>query len=125
MTERTIDKRHLPDGPWQQEPDHLAWEHAGYACHLQRHPNLGHLCGYVGLTSSHPYYQKHYDDIEGIQIHGGLTYSDWQHIPVTGLWVLGFDCGHCFDLAPYMLTFKEWRSLQQDVYRDIRSEERR
>lgn len=31
--------------------------------------------GYVGVTQNHPLYGKHYDDLQGFKVHGGITYS--------------------------------------------------
>lgn len=33
--------------------------------------------GYVGVLKNHPWYGKHYDLIHGVDIHGGLTYSEF------------------------------------------------
>ena len=41
-------------GPWDSEPDELAFKHAGLACWLFRHRRMGHWCGYVVLPSTHP-----------------------------------------------------------------------
>lgn len=41
-------------GPWDDEPDHLEFRHAGFDCVIHRVPHGGHLCGYVGLPIGHP-----------------------------------------------------------------------
>lgn len=54
--------------------------------------------GYIGLPKDHPWYGKHYDDID-VDVHGGLTYSE-DHKPKhepDGLWWIGFDTGHYQD----------------------------
>lgn len=35
----------------------------------------GYANGYVAVSENHPLYGKDYDDLNGIWIHGGLTYS--------------------------------------------------
>lgn len=49
--------------------------------------------GYVALPKSHPWYRKHYDNIEDVQINGGLTFSEM----INEMWVVGFDTAHSFD----------------------------
>lgn len=44
------------DGPWQQEPDRLEFEHAGLPCILNRAPVTGAWCGYVGVPPGHKLY---------------------------------------------------------------------
>jgi hypothetical protein len=48
--------------PWEGEPDSKRWHTQGFACRIQRVPELLHLCGYVALPTGHPWH--------------GLTYSD-------------------------------------------------
>ena len=50
LESKKLDKSHLEeDGEWINEPDYLMWidEDTGYKCEIKRHPQLGHLCGYV------------------------------------------------------------------------------
>jgi hypothetical protein len=109
----TIDKSTWGEGPWQDEPDRAQWQHAGFACLAVRHPDHGNFCGYVGVPRVHPAYAKHYDVVSDadvdLAVHGGLTYSGKCqgricHVPEEGMpadvWWLGFDCAHCWDLAP-------------------------
>lgn len=93
--------------PWQAEPNRVEFKYKGYHCLVNRaHP--GNLCGYVALPNGHPYYGKHYEDID-IGVHGGLTYAgacqgDICHVPEEGesddVWWIGFDCAHSGDLVP-------------------------
>lgn len=43
-------------GEWEQEPDEEEFVWAELPCLIKRHPNLGHLCGYVGVPPAHPHY---------------------------------------------------------------------
>ena len=67
------------DGPWQDEPDKLAWVDAstGLACTILRQPN-GVLGGYVGVGEDHPLFGFDVDAVPGslgISPHGGLDYA--------------------------------------------------
>lgn len=102
-----IDKSKWPPGPWHEEPDFESFRSHGLHCLIIRIRNSGHLCGYVGVPPGHPMHGKHYSDIEGIEIHGGLTYSDALNKifkPEPGAHYFGFDCAHYFDLSPGMLA---------------------
>lgn len=82
----------------------------GMPCLIVRGPS-GALCGYVGVPSTHPCYEKSYDDVS-VEVHGGLTYSAFCtenehgicHIPSEGepdnVWWLGYDCAHFGDKCP-------------------------
>lgn len=54
--------------------------------------------GYVGLPHWHPLFNIHYDEIEDIYVHGGLTYSDY-YDDTKNLWVIGFDTNHYNSLS--------------------------
>lgn len=127
-----IDKSDWGPGQWQDEPDKMQYtdEETGLPCLIVRNPG-GALCGYVGIGRSHPYYGKTYLDIErDIEVHGGLTYSDFCvenqkehgicHITEPGeeepLWWFGFDCAHAGDLCPsYVPSYR----FGEDRYRGI------
>jgi len=112
---------------WLDEPNREEFEHAGLKCLILRHPEIGHLCGYVAVPKGHLCYGRDYDhlpydDIFPIQVHGGLTWSksgneeSWPE----GYWWLGFDCGHAWDLAPYMLDlFPDTPIGRHGTYRNL------
>ena len=93
---------------WQdfiaQLEDRYEFEHAGLKCLILRSPDWGHLCGYVGITEGHPWFEKecnqcligckgqrkelgecltwdctweeeHPSPQSLIEVHGGLTFS--------------------------------------------------
>lgn len=125
---RTQDKSDWGDGPWQSEPDKVQWQDTdtGLPCLIVRN-HAGSLCGYVGVSESHPEFGHHYWDVPA-DVHGGLTFSDSCdggceeesicHIPAEGepdhVWWLGFDCAHSGDYSPLDRYFTDG-----DVYRDI------
>lgn len=123
---------------WDNEPDRLEWEYCGFKCSIVRHPEMKHLCGYVGLPKSHPYYGKHYNQCllgrerwdctwykdhpsleKIIKVHGGLTFSQqgdgetWE----KDLWWLGFDCAHTGDLVPG--RYEKYGRTLDGVYRNM------
>jgi hypothetical protein len=105
----TVDKSGWGPGPWQSEPDHVAFEHAGLPCLIHRGP-LGALCGYAAVPPGHPAHGKDYNDVD-VDAHGGLTYASACqdggsicHKPKPGepdnVWWFGFDCAHGGDISP-------------------------
>lgn len=127
ITETTIDKSDWQTGPWQKEPDKKQWldEVTGLPCLIVRHPEMGHLCGYVGVSKGHPWFEKGYDDVNA-RVHYGLTYANHCadkicHVVEEGeddnVWWLGFDCAHCDDRSALTARYKDLRPL--GAYKDI------
>lgn len=68
----------------------------------------GYANGYVAVPENHPLYGKDYYDLDGIHVHGGLTYSG-KMVPYTHdfelldgelpqeYWCFGFDTAHWGD----------------------------
>ena len=125
-------------GPWLKEPNRLEWEHLGMDCLIVRAPITYNLCGYVGVTKKHPFYEKDYDDVhdQGLLVHGGLTFSDHCqgaicHKKKQKVWWLGFDTSHCDDLSPGMMANSSFLKdmlphlnslgdpFQRGIYRDF------
>ena len=109
--------------PWEQEPDRLEFEHDGMMCLILRMPEMGGLCGYVGLPPGHPAYGLDYDKIDEkyhIAVHGGLTLAgegDGDLRP-SGYWWVCFDCAHAGDLVPGLYRISPGQILYNE-YRDI------
>ena len=110
LVEHYEDKSTWGEGPWQDEPDKAQWgdPKSGVPCLIVRGP-VGALCGYVGVHDDHPYFRRNYDELENIDVHGGLTFSDVCqaggkicHKSDDGkvTWWIGFDCAHGGDYAP-------------------------
>lgn len=106
-----------PSGPWDGEPDKAQWvdETTDLDCLIVRGP-LGNLCGYVGVPPGHPWHGRDAFELD-MDVHGGLNYSAGCdeanpdgicHVPAPGrpadVWWFGFDCGHAFDITPFMLV---------------------
>lgn len=120
------------DGPWMNEPDFVKFEHDGFTCVINRrmvleghnndHLSGGYLCGYLILPPSHPWFGKHYDNID-CEVHGGLTFCDG----AAEEWAIGFDCAHSWDVSPSLVKFMQEESglkglpefIYGRTYRDI------
>ena len=104
-----IDIESDTSGPWDNEPDSVMLEHAGYVCELKRHPVTGTWCGYVYVGEHHPLF-KHVDEgdtYEYITVHGGITYKHEGKF--------GFDCNHAGDFSPRVGFY----SNGSEVYRTV------
>jgi hypothetical protein len=127
-----VDKSGWGDGQWTAEPDKLQWtdEATGLPCLIHRGLS-GALCGYVGVSESHPLFRRDYDEAD-VRVHGGLTFSDMCagqegaghgicHIPGPGepdhVWWLGFDCAHSGDVCPAYDHRRSWS--YESSYRDL------
>lgn len=109
-----LDRQAWPTGEWDNEPDKKQWqdEATGLPCLIVRNWS-GALCGYVGVSPSHPLYGKGYDE-KDVEVHGGLTFADKCQEGVNecgtichkapagedDVWWFGFDCHHYGDYAP-------------------------
>lgn len=129
MEKTFMDRTRWGAGPWDNEPDKVQFKDADtdYDCIVRRGP-LGAWCGYVGVPGGHPYFNKGYNDIDDVDVHGGLTFADHCHgDEETGIchksenevWWIGFDCGHWSDLMPGMGDQFRIESGEHINYRDI------
>ena len=130
---RFVNKSNWGGGPWQDEPDKKQWldKATGLPCLIVRGP-AGALCGYVGVPKGHPWFGRHYSEIEPPpEVHGSLTFSnfcstDGEHGVChvveneTGIvWWLGFDCNHLYDHAPALKAFELDYPTSDEIYRDL------
>lgn len=113
----------LGEGKWRYEPDLGHDDLCGGMQRLIVRSPGGSLCGYVGVDESHPLYGTSYDDVGGVEVHGGLTFSGHRtqdfiesHVEKVhgGLWWFGFDCAHSGDYMPSV----RFVGSQQGDYRD-------
>lgn len=116
----------LPEGPWMAEPDRQEFKAYGFNCLVARAYGTFALCGYVGIPKSHPLYGATFNELDEIDVHGGLTHSEKcvEHIchlseNEEDLWWLGFDCAHTFDLCPGVMAFlKDSQSIPEDLRKE-------
>jgi hypothetical protein len=72
-------------------------KHAGYEW-IVTNNGLGFRCGYVRLPMGHPWHGQKTDDLDDVQVHGGITFADPDVDCGKGedsAWWIGFDCFHC------------------------------
>jgi hypothetical protein len=102
---------------WDNEPNLLQFTVHGFMCKIERISGLGHLCGYIMVEDTHPWYAKDCNELSDVAVHGGLTYRG---LFPTYSW-LGFDCAHVGDLIPQMPPFGDNDNLftDGDLYRDM------
>lgn len=88
------------------------------------HNRMGFLCGYLKVEPGHPWHGVHHRELENVDVHGSLTFSEPDvdcdaEGPDSGYWV-GFDCGHGFDLPdltlPIMDEMRESQKRLVKVY---------
>lgn len=121
IIETVIDKSKWQEGPWQSEPDKKQWldKATGYPCLIVRQIKMGHLCGYVGVPSGHPWFGQQPE----VSVHGRVNYGDKcsGHIcheceegEDDNIWWVGFDAMHGDDRT--MLT-----DLHAEAFKYIKS----
>lgn len=59
-----------------------------------------HPCCYIRIPQDHELFGKHYDDIEDVYCHGGLTYSEDHLLDLEKGWYIGWDYAHLGDYHP-------------------------
>lgn len=117
-------KQWWDEGEWCNEPDLVEFEHCGLKCKVvrQAHKEIhavdfhmfgGYLTGYVSVDKKHPCYAKGPLDqsTNGLEVHGGVTFNDFHE---DGLYWIGFDCAHCYDITPSMEVLKKRYGLDLD-----------
>lgn len=87
----------------------------GLDCLVARHSTVKMLMGYVRVFANNPLHGMNYDDIPGIRVHGGLTFSG--ELPGRSGWWIGFDAAHYGDVLP--LVAEEHGIQPGQKYRDI------
>lgn len=68
------------------------WKAHGLDCAIMKGEVA--LCGYVKVPPGHPDENCHYDDVENVGVHGGITFTC--KAKGGGRW-FGFDCAHFTD----------------------------
>lgn len=107
---------HFGDSPWETEPDRDLWTtHAGLPGAILRHPDNGHLCGYVAVPRGHVAYGASTKAILDDKLPGRvgsvseITFARGVVDPLGAAykksrdpdwWWLGFDGSHAGNAAP-------------------------
>lgn len=76
---RIPERRPYGEGPWESEPDRVAWidDETSYPCLILRQPD-GTLAGFVAVGPDHPLWCFERDAIPaglGIKVHAGIDYA--------------------------------------------------
>lgn len=87
--------------------------------------NGGNFNGYIAVTPEHPFYGKHYDEVnqmldsKDFSVHGGLTLSSdssfCPDLPTDSpqYWILGFDTRHIDDTSEYWTEERTWEETDK------------
>jgi len=128
--EHVVDRTGWPPGPWDNEPDKIQFKtKSGLPALIVRNRG-GALCGYVGVTKGHPYFDIVDETSADLDVHGGITYGgkcsgNICHVPEPGepddVYWLGFDCAHVGDFFPSDAAFVKKHSplFDGNKYRDV------
>lgn len=132
------DKTGWGKGPWQDEPDYVAFieKETTYPCVAKRNM-LGVFVGYVGLDEHHPLYLAEVGcaEFDFIDVHQHaptfaalLPEECVNFAPPKMFWWVGFDCMHETDMCPWRDTKQlenpqrkptVRRSRGSGIYRDL------
>jgi hypothetical protein len=128
-----VDKSDWSDGPWKTEPDKIQYmdEVTGLPCLIVRARLSGALCGYVGVGPDHMCYSIHYNYLEDLPSHGGITFTgrcqNHEHgvchiveaSESDDIWWIGYDCSHFMDVSPCFDTLFQSNLFKDSIYRTI------
>ena len=94
-----------------------------------------HPCAYIEIPKTHRWYKKNYTDeeLENIECHGGLTYTDnLSHVlgkeEANGRWFIGWDYAHLEDFQGYYKYDGVWGESQwkpkkwttQEIFNEVK-----
>lgn len=81
-----------------------------------------HPCAYVVAKENNAIYGVNYNEIDFIDVHGGLTYSDWglSNNKSEDFWVIGWDYAHYGDYLPYDLSEDNKRWTTEEIYEHVK-----
>lgn len=110
---------------YEKDIDTVLFYYKNSVCLILRNPEMGYLCGYVGLSEFHDLFGKHYNEImDLIDCDIELTWSG-QNLghplssPYNGLHWVGFDCGHWDEWMPKMPCIGKYNKDLECTYRTI------
>lgn len=83
----------------------------------------GHRCGYVEVPFNHPISDKDCYELSDIDVHGGITFTKYEHAtyPLESKygWI-GFDCGH-WDDSPDIESWIKYCPEKLEIIRKMKS----
>lgn len=105
----------------KREPNKVHFPVDEYEALIWRHPDHGHLNGYVGVNTSHHLFGVVEDSMD-VCVHGGLTFSGTLNIGNDSVWYFGFDTAHYGDAYPmrpetigYEQTYRDFRYVYRET----------
>ena len=110
-----IDKSTWGPGPWQDEPDRVEWEYAGFRCLVKRHPRFGNFCGYIALPAQHPWRTEN----SAPRCHGGITFNGGPLEENDVNYWVGFDAAHLDDFSPGSAARGGYTIREHETYRTL------
>lgn len=117
ITDRIIEK-------WESEPEFVDLKLKHYHLVIWRHPEMGHLNGYVGVKRGHPCFGKNmnHKTVYKLSVHWGITFAGERTTPgfKKGYWYFGFDTAHAFDYPPYLQqAIKEMEEMDHPFIKEL------
>lgn len=118
----------MKDKQWLKEPDLVEFVYNGYDALIVRHPDFGHLCGYVVIPQDHPLYgnNNYMQDMNHLDVHGGITYGQFQYLTelkdnnkYKDKYLIGFDCAHTWDIQPYYDKRQVIKDIQKEYVHEL------
>lgn len=120
-------------GLQELRPDLKTGLYRGYRIYIKHISDIyaqsfpyGYYCGYVAIPFRHPFYKKNYQDLDWIDVHGGLTFSGY--LGFSNDYLLGFDCGRAGDdikIQDEDYTLAECKKLVDQLIEDYYTEGRK
>ncbi len=117
-------KEWFGEGEWENEPDIIHLHYKNFECVVRRimgregvngeHVYGGFLNGYVRIPVDHPYFNKGWNDLTDLNVHGGITFTECED---EAHWI-GFDCAHGGDYHPSIEAFKKTNKEMQEFYKN-------
>jgi hypothetical protein len=71
----------------------------GLPARIMKNPSIDTFCGYVGFDEKSGFYKVHYEKLDSVVVHGGLTFSG--NFDDSDLWWVGYDCAHSGDYSKF------------------------
>lgn len=113
---------------WLSEPDLVEFQYKDYQALIIRHPDFGHLCGFVVVPEGHPLHgsNDYIQDMKHLDVHGGITYGKFQELDLLegnkkykGTYLIGFDCAHTWDIQPYFDKRQALKDILDEYKKEI------
>jgi hypothetical protein len=85
-------------------------------CFTSRNSITDTLNGYIEIPEFHPWYEAEYDNLTEIEVHGGITFSDY--ISGSNMWAIGFDTNHFGDAPGPNAQYQNIAFHESEIHKD-------